>query len=284
VSWIDSAFPKTVTPTPLVGRVLGLNPGMMTGPGTNTYLIGRRDPILLDTGAGVPDYVPLLERYLGERGFTQPSRVVLTHRHRDHLGGVEQLRERYRGLRVAKMVFRDTGLPADVEDLRDGQTIEGEGVTLTALHTPGHASDHLCYYLAEEKAVFTGDVVLGGSTTVIPSEDGDLLDYMSSLKRLQALDVRRIYPAHGPVIEDAQAKLTEYIEHRLLRERQILEALGDGLRTIPTMVERIYADIAPALHPMAAQSVASHLKKLAREGRAREHPQAGAPSRWELVG
>ncbi|HEY2995023.1 MAG TPA: MBL fold metallo-hydrolase [Methylomirabilota bacterium] len=283
MSWIDSNFPRTATPTSLVGRVLGLNPGMMTGPGTNTYLIGRRDPILLDTGAGVPDYLPLFERYLEERGWAQPSRVVLTHRHRDHLGGVEQLRGRYRGLRVAKMIYRDAGLPEDVENLRDGDVIEGEGVTLTAIHTPGHASDHLCYYLREEKAVFTGDVVLGGSTTVIPAEDGDLLDYLSSLKRLQALDVRKIYPAHGPVIEDAQAKLTEYIEHRMLRERQILEALGDGLRTIPTMVERIYKDVPVTLHPVAAQSVASHLKKLAREGSVREHTQGSAPSRWELV-
>jgi len=283
MSWIDSNFPRTATPTSLVGRVLGLNPGMMTGPGTNTYLIGRRDPILLDTGAGVPDYLPLFERYMDERGWSQPSRVVLTHRHRDHLGGVEQLRGRYRGLRVAKMIYRDAGLPEDVENLRDGDVVEGDGVTLTAIHTPGHASDHLCYYLREEKAVFTGDVVLGGSTTVIPAEDGDLLDYLSSLKRLQSLDVQKIYPAHGPVIEDAQAKLTEYIEHRLLRERQILEALGDGLRTIPTMVERIYKDVPVTLHPVAAQSVASHLKKLAREGRVREHPQGSAPSRWELA-
>jgi hydroxyacylglutathione hydrolase len=283
VSWIDRNFPKTATVSSLVGRVLGLNPGMMTGPGTNTYLIGRRDPILLDTGSGVPDYVPLLEGYLAERGWSQPSRVVLTHRHRDHLGGVPQLRERWRGLRVAKMIHRDAGLPERIEDLRDGQTIEGEGVTLTAVHTPGHASDHLCYYLAEEQALFTGDVVLGGSTTVIPAEDGDLLDYLASLRRLQAMDVRRIYPAHGPVIEDAPAKLAEYIEHRLLRERQVLEGLGDGLDTIPALVARIYAEVPRDLHPMAAQSVESHLKKLAREGRAREHRRPDAPSRWELI-
>jgi endoribonuclease LACTB2 len=283
MSWIDPNFPRTATLTPLVGRVLGLNPGMMTGPGTNTYLIGRRDPILLDTGAGVDDYVPLFGRYLDERGWSQPSRVVLTHRHRDHLGGVPQLRQRYRGLRVAKMIYRDDGLPGDVENLADGARIEGDGATLVAIHTPGHASDHLCYYLGEEKAVFTGDVVLGGSTTVIPAEDGDLLDYLNSLKRLQGLDVQRIYPAHGPVIEDAQGKLTEYIEHRMLRERQILQALGDGLRTIPTMVERIYAEVPKNLHAMAGQSVASHLKKLAREGRVREQPERDAPSRWELV-
>jgi glyoxylase-like metal-dependent hydrolase (beta-lactamase superfamily II) len=275
-------FPTTATPSDLVGRVLGLNPGMMTGPGTNTYLVGRRDPILIDTGAGVPDYVPLLERYLDERGWSQPSRVLLTHRHRDHLGGVDQLRTRFKGLHVSKMRHKDAALPEPVEDLRDGQVVHGEGVTLVPVYTPGHASDHLCYYLVEEKALFTGDVILGGSTTVIPSDDGDLLDYLDSLRRLLSLDLRRIYPAHGPVIEDGPAKITEYLEHRMLRERQIVEALGDGLETIPAMVARIYVDVAPALHPVAAMSVESHLKKLAREGRVVEERQRDAPSRWTL--
>jgi len=282
MSWIDPDFPRTATPSALVGRVLGLNPGAMTGPGTNTYLVGLRDPILIDTGAGVPGYVPLLERYLGERGWTRPSRVVLTHRHRDHLGGVPQLRARFRGLSVAKMIHRDAGLPDPVDDVRDGETIQGEGATLLAVHTPGHASDHLCFYLVEEQALFTGDVVLGGSTTVIPSDDGDLLDYMASLRRLLGLDIRRLYPAHGPLIEDGPARIREYIEHRLMRERQILEALGDGLHTIPAMVARIYAEVSPALHPAAAMSVESHLRKLAREGRARERPVAGGPARWDL--
>ena len=276
-------FPTTATPSDLVGRVLGLNPGMMTGPGTNTYLVGRRDPILIDTGAGVPEYVPLLERYLGERGFTQPSRVLLTHRHRDHLGGVEQLRERFRGLRVSKMRHKDAGLPEPIDDLRDGEVVHGEGVTLQPVYTPGHASDHLCYYLVEERALFTGDVILGGSTTVIPADDGDLLDYLASLRRLLGLDVRRIYPAHGPVIEDGPARIREYIEHRLLRERQILEALADHVETIPELVKRIYVDVAPALHPVAALSVESHLKKLARESRAHEEKRRDLPSRWTLV-
>src|SRR2546428_11996961 len=160
VSWIDPEFPKPATVPGLVGRVLGLNPGMMTGPGTNTYLVGRRDPILIDTGAGETDYLPLLERYLAERGFTQPSRVILTHRHPDHMHDVAQLRARFRGLSVAKMIHKDRSLPEPIEDLREGERIQGAGSTLIPVSTPGHASDHLSYYLVEEKALFTGDVIL----------------------------------------------------------------------------------------------------------------------------
>jgi hydroxyacylglutathione hydrolase len=283
VTWIDPDFPKTATPSDLVGRVLGLNPGMMTGPGTNTYLVGLRDPILIDTGIGVPDYVPLLERYLADRGWNRPSRVVLTHRHRDHLGGVNDLRANFPGLRVSKRIHRDTDLPEGIDDLRDGEIIQGNGVTLIPVATPGHASDHLCYYMPEEKALFTGDVILSGSTSVIPSGDGDLLDYMNSLRRLQSLDVRRIYSAHGPVIEDGPERIAEYIAHRLLRERQILESLGEGVDTIPALVKRIYAAIPEKLHVMAAQSVESHLKKLAREDRVRESIVKDAPSRWTLA-
>jgi glyoxylase-like metal-dependent hydrolase (beta-lactamase superfamily II) len=283
VSWIDPNFPTTATPTDLVGRVLGLNPGLMTGPGTNTYLVGRRDPILVDTGAGVPGYLPLLERYLATRGWRQPARVLLTHRHRDHLGGVPQLRTRFAGLPVAKMIHRDADLPDAVTDLRDGQVVEGEGVTLIPVHTPGHASDHLCYYLVEEQALFTGDVILGGSTTVIPSGDGDLGDYLASLHRLAGLPVKRIYPAHGPVIEDGPGRIREYIDHRMERERQVLTALADGLATIPAMVKRIYAAVPETLHAAAAMSVEAHLRKLAREGRVTERPERDAPSRWALV-
>lgn len=281
--WIDPDFPRTATPSDLVGRVLGLNPGPFTGPGTNTYLVGRREPILIDTGAGVAEYLAVFERYLAERGWRAPARVLLTHRHVDHLGGVAQLRARFAGLRVSKMIHKDTILPDPIDDLRDAQTVQGDGVTLVPIYSPGHASDHLCYYLVEERALFTGDVVLGGSTSVIPSGDGDLADYMATLRRLQGLDVRRIYPAHGPVIEDGPGRLAEYIEHRLMRERQILGALGDGLLRIPDMVERIYAEVPRNLHPAAAMSVESHLKKLAREGRVREHRVPDAPSRWELV-
>jgi glyoxylase-like metal-dependent hydrolase (beta-lactamase superfamily II) len=283
MAWMDTPIEKTATLSDLVGRVLGLNPSLFSGPGTNTYLVGRRDPILIDTGSGVDGYPALLASYLAERRWTQPARVILTHRHPDHLGGVGQLRDCYAGLRVSKMIHKDSGLPDAIEDLRDGETVEGDGVTLIPVYTPGHASDHLCYYLPEEKALFTGDVVLGGSTTIIPAGDGNLADYMASLHRLQALDVQRIYPAHGPVIEDGPGRIAEYIEHRMMRERQVLAALGDGLVTIPAMVERIYADVAKNLHAAAAQSVESHLRKLERDGRVKEHRIPNSPSRWELL-
>jgi len=208
---------------------------------------------------------------------------VLTHRHRDHMGGVAQLRARFPGIPVAKLRHRDPALPEPVDHLADGQAVPADGATLIPLHTPGHASDHLCYYLVEERALFTGDLILGGSTTVIPPDDGDLGDYLRSLERVRALDVRRIYPAHGPVIEDPGTTIRDYVEHRHARERQILELLGGGPATIPDIVEAIYAGVSRALHGAAAMSVESHLRKLQGEGRVREQPRSGDASRWGLV-
>jgi glyoxylase-like metal-dependent hydrolase (beta-lactamase superfamily II) len=274
------AIPETTRFTPLVGRVLGLNPGLMTGPGTNTYLLGARRPILLDTGAGVPGYMPVLTAFLRSERTEEVSRVILTHRHVDHIGGVPDVRRAFPHVPVAKLVKNDASLPVSMESLTDGAMIRGDGVTLHAIYTPGHASDHLCYYLEEERALFTGDLILGGSTTVIPPDDGDLADYLASLRRVLDLDVQRIYPAHGPVLEPARPVIEGYIAHRLQRDAQILAAVGAGAESVADIVGRVYHEVSPALHPVARLSVLSHLQKLEREGRVVRLP--GDPPRFRL--
>ena len=147
--------------------------------------------------------------------------------HPDHIGGVEQVRERFGALRVSKMPWQgvDENYPFAMQSVAHGDTIETEGATLRAIHTPGHAPDHICWALEEDDAIFSGDNVLGIGTTVIPAESGDLGQYLDSLERLLGEAPQRIYPAHGPCIEDGVAKLREYIAHRLEREDQILAAL-----------------------------------------------------------
>jgi ribonuclease/clavin/mitogillin len=269
-----------------VVTVLGQNPGPFTGPGTNTYLVGTsRRPLLLDTGQGVAAYLPLLVQALEEhRQSRELQAIVLTHAHLDHLGGCEQvlgwLGESGRSLPVLKRPWpgMDGSFADRLSAIDDGHAIETEGATLRAIHSPGHAEDHLCYWLEEERAVFTGDVVLGAGTTVIPEHGGDLADYMASLRRLLALEPGVIYPAHGPMIHNATEKIGEYIRHRELREQQIVDLLSRGVTSVAAMVKQMYADVPEFLHPAAATSVRSHLRKLEREGRARPDGED-----WALV-
>lgn len=262
---------------------LGQNPGMFTGPGTNTYLVGTGpERILLDTGDGRPEYLPILAQALEHAGGVRIQEIVLTHGHPDHIGGTPSVVESHGPLRVSKRPWAemDDRHAVDIHPIDDGHIVHTDGATLRAVHTPGHAEDHLCFILEEEGALFSGDNVLGVGTTVIPPFGGDLGIYMRSLDRLLAEGPTAIYPAHGPKIENGRAKLREYIEHRHERERQVLDALDAGLTSIEAIVKRVYAAYPEALHSAAAWTVANQLLKLEGEGRVDRDGEEPLAAHW----
>lgn len=258
--------------------VLGQNPGMFSGPGTNTYIIGTSArPILVDTGQGIDEYMPLLQQAMLDRGAEGFQEIVLTHAHPDHNGGIEDVWAVYGELRVTKKPWQELDGNVEINVIDDEDVVVTEGATLQAISTPGHAKDHLCFYIPEDKALITGDVVLGAGTTVIPP-DGDLGDYIKSLHRLLDFDADVLYPAHGPRIENPREKIENYLAHRALRDEQILEGLKAGVETVRDLVARIYTDVPEFLHGAAGMSVDAHLRKLLKEGLVQRDGD-----RWYLV-
>lgn len=248
----------------LVRRVLCGNPGMMTGPGTNTYLVGIDEVAVIDPG---PDDAGHLDA-VAAAGSGRIRWILCTHTHGDHSPGAAGLKERT-GAEILSFEDRD-GLVCD-RHLVDGDTVEGTEFTLRAVHTPGHASNHLCFLLERERLLFSGDHVMDGSTVVITPPDGDMAEYLASIERLLRWRpaLRTIAPAHGHLIQDPAAKLDDYLTHRLDREAQVLAAVraaGPGGAGTADLVSTIYTDVPDVLHPVARFSVWAHLRKLRDEG------------------
>src|SRR5579871_1735368 len=288
----EAPYGEAVRVSPLITRVLADNPGPFTFKGTGVYIVGTSNVAVIDPGPLLPDHVAALKRALeGKR----VSHILVTHTHNYHSPAAEPLKEwsgaktyafgphgsghHEGGARVEE--GGDQAFMPDVR-LKDGEKISGEGFTIEAVHTPGHTSNHLCFGLKEEQALFTGDHVMGWSTTVVTPPDGNMREYMASLAKLRARDDRILYPTHGAPVTDPRPFLAAYVEHRLEREAQILGALRAGIETIPAIVEKLYADVDKRLHPAAARSVHAHLIQLSEDGRVRADPAPTLSARYRV--
>ena len=258
--------------------ILAPNPSMMSGPGTNTIVLGggAHGAIVIDPAVDDAAYLDALVKEGSQRGGIH--RILITHGHPDHIGGALALKKL---LGVPIYAFSREGVPMADEEIGDGTAFPASDDTLRAIHTPGHRFDHLCYLLERRGTLFAGDVIAGVGTVVINPPEGDMQVYLDTLKRLQQMDITEIVPSHGPTISDPKAKITEYIEHRLQREQQVLMALEELPRgaTIPQLVPFIYTDVDPQLYPIAARSVEAHLLKLEHEGLVEKLGEDG----WALV-
>jgi glyoxylase-like metal-dependent hydrolase (beta-lactamase superfamily II) len=253
---------------PGVRRLVARNPGFMTGPGTNTYLVGTQRCAVIDPGPHDPVHI---ERILDAAG-GRVSAILATHTHPDHSPAVAALAQSTGAEVLGRgppVHGRQDATFAPTRVLNDGDVVRADDLVLRAIHTPGHASNHLCYLLEGAGMLFSGDHVMQGSTVVIGPPDGDMKVYLQSLARLQREPVTRIAPGHGTVIEDAQSEVARLIAHRLQREAKVVERLRRaGRATIDVLVASVYDDVDPRLHPVAKGSLLAHLLKLEADGRA----------------
>jgi glyoxylase-like metal-dependent hydrolase (beta-lactamase superfamily II) len=262
----------------LIRRVTAPNPGMMTGPGTNTYVIGTDRLALIDPG---PESAVHLSAMLEVAGM-QLKWILCTHTHLDHSPGARALKAAS-GAEVLGFAMvpddgrQDTAFAPD-RALRDGDTLDCGEFRLRAVHTPGHASNHLCYLLEQQKLLFTGDHIMQGSTVVISPPDGEMATYLDSLERLLALDLAAIAPGHGHVIEKPHEEVRRLIAHRMKREQKVLDAFQRANpATLDELLPFVYDDVPQGVHPVARRSLHAHLIKLARDGRVAERE-----GNWQL--
>jgi len=255
----------------LIRRVTAPNPGMMTGPGTNTYVIGTDRLALIDPG---PESALHLSAMLEAAG-KQLKWILCTHTHLDHSPGARALKAATGAEVLAFGAVPDDGRQdaafAPDRALRDGDTLDCGGFKLLAVHTPGHASNHLCYLLEQQKLLFTGDHIMQGSTVVISPPDGEMATYLNSLERLLALDLTAIAPGHGHVIERPHEEVRRLIAHRMKREQKVLDAFRRANpATLDELLPFVYDDVPQGVYPVARRSLHAHLIKLARDRRVTE--------------
>jgi glyoxylase-like metal-dependent hydrolase (beta-lactamase superfamily II) len=258
---------------PGVRRITAPNPGVMTGPGTNTYLVGdaagNGELALIDPGPELDTHRDVLLRIVGDR----LRWILCTHTHRDHSPLARALKAATGAQVLGFGLTPDDGRQDEAfmpdRALRDGDVVTCGTYRLRAVHTPGHASNHLCYLLEDQGLLFTGDHVMQGSTVVISPPDGDMQDYLDALERLLALPISRFAPGHGHVIETPQEEVRRLVAHRLKREEKIFTALAaTGPATLEVLVRSAYDDVPERIHNVAMRSLHAHLLRLERNGRA----------------
>ena len=258
----------------------GFNPGVFTGDGNNTWLLPGREPVLIDAATGGERHLACLRDALGRSSL---ARVLVTHGHPDHASGAKEIAAGWPGTTFAKMPDAgDDRYPVEWQPLEDGHLVPAGSGMLRVLHTPGHASDHVCFFDEASDTLYSGDLLVAGGTVLIPaSSGGSLADYLASLARVRALRPARVLPGHGPEIRDVVALIDHYVAHRSRRDEQILGVLAAGPATREAVVAKVYVGLAEGLRRAAAESVLAHLVKLEAEGRVRRLPGEGGE--WEAT-
>lgn len=249
-----------------IGKFTANNPGIMTLQGTNQYVVGKESGLVIDVALSADSNMDGIIEQAEAMGIKKIEKILLTHIHSDHCGGALALRKRS-GAKLGIHRSRKGYLGGEDFQYDDNDRISFGGGELNVLHTPGHESGHCCFYEGGDKVLFSGDNILGLGTAVIHPPDGNMTDYMKTLERLLGVEMSLILPGHGPLIGKPEAKVREYIKHRLEREQQVLTALRNGRGTIGDITEAIYVNVSAALKRVAEFSVQAHLEKLEREGK-----------------